>query len=201
MTGLDLAVTGLILLSTLLAFWRGLIRVAVSLATWVIALFAAIKLSPRLAAMLPVFADQPTARYLTAFVVILVGVLIVGALIGLILSRAVRAIGLGFLDRLLGAVFGFARGVLIVMVLVLICGVTTLPRNDWWQNAVLAPPLAVAALSLRPWLPKPWAERLDYGRGPRERRGIRTRTPPDSAMLKGVRDNRLASAGVRQRTV
>ena len=65
----------------------------------------------------------------------------VGALIGLILSRAARAIGLGFLDRLLGAVFGLARGLLIVLLLVLICGVTTLPRNDWWQNAVLAPPL------------------------------------------------------------
>src|SRR4051812_30140911 len=119
MTGLDIGVAGLILLSTLLAFWRGLVRVAVSLAAWVIALFAAIKLSPQLAAMLPVFADQPPARYLTAFLVILIGVLIVGVLIGLILSKVVRAIGLGFLDRLLGAVFGFARGMLIVMVLVL----------------------------------------------------------------------------------
>jgi membrane protein required for colicin V production len=198
MTGFDIAVIGLVLLSTLLAFWRGLIRVAVSLATWVVALIAAVKLSPQLGPMLP-FVEQPTARYLAAFLLILIGVLIVGALIGLILSRAARAVGLGFLDRLLGAVFGLARGLLMVMLIVLICGVTTLPRNDWWQNAVLAQPLAVAALSLRPWLPKPWADRLDYGRAPRERPSVRERTHPDPATLQRVRTNRVASGEPRER--
>jgi membrane protein required for colicin V production len=102
-------------------------------------------------------------------------VLIVGTVIGLVLARAVRAIGLGFLDRLLGGLLGIARGVLIVIVFVLIAGVTTVPRQDWWQNAALSGPLAVAALSLRPWLPRAWAERLDYG--PSERRGRRD-VPP-----------------------
>ena len=51
---------------------------------------------------------------------------------------------------------------------VLLAGLTTLPRTDWWQNSLTSPALTAAALTLRPWLPKVWAERLDYG--PRERR-------------------------------
>ena len=75
-----------------------------------------------------------------------------------------RAIGLGFVDRLLGAVFGVARGVLIVVIGVLVAGLTTLPQQEWWQNAMFAPPLVAAALSLRPWLPQAWAEQLDFGK-------------------------------------
>ena len=69
-----------------------------------------------------------------------------------------------FVDRFLGAIFGAARGVVLVLAFVLVAGLTTLPRLDWWQNAALAPSLAAAALSLKPWLPPEWAQRLDYSR-------------------------------------
>jgi membrane protein required for colicin V production len=62
---------------------------------------------------------------------------------------------------------GFARGILIAVIVVLFAGLTTLPKKDWWQNALTSPALTAAALSLRPWLPKAWADRLDYGRGER----------------------------------
>jgi hypothetical protein len=53
------------------------------------------------------------------------------------------------------------------MAFVLVAGLTTLPRLDWWQNAALVPPLTVAALGLKPWLPPEWAGRLDYSRAGR----------------------------------
>ena len=93
-------------------------------------------------------------RYIAAFVLIVVVVLLVGALLGWLLSRLVRAVGLGFVDRTLGAVLGVARGLLIVVIGVLIAGLTTFPQQDWWHNAMFAPPLVDAALSLRPWLPQ-----------------------------------------------
>jgi membrane protein required for colicin V production len=95
-------------------------------------------------------------------VLVLVVVLIVGALTGALLRGAVRAIGLGFLDRLLGGVFGLLRGMLVVLVFVLLAGITTLPQRDWWQNSLFGPALGVAALSLRPYLPASWASRLNY---------------------------------------
>ena len=164
MSAFDLIVIGIVALSTIFAFWRGLIRVVMSLVALIAAVLAAIQFSPAVAAMLPALGD-PVTRYVAAFALIFIVVALVGALLGWVLSRAIRAIGLGFVDRLLGAVFGVARGVLIVVIAVLLAGLTTLPRQEWWQNALLAPPLVIAALSLRPWLPQALAKRLDYGPG------------------------------------
>ena len=164
MSAFDLIVIGIVGLSTVFAFWRGLIRVVMSLVALIAAVLAAIQFSPAVATVLPALGD-PVTGYLAAFALIFIGVALVGALLGWVLSRAIRAIGLGFVDRLLGAVFGVARGVLIVVIAVLLAGLTTLPRQEWWQNALLAPPLVIAALSLRPWLPRALAQRLDYGPG------------------------------------
>jgi membrane protein required for colicin V production len=168
MTAFDFMVIGVVGLSTVLAFLRGFVRVFVSLAAWIIGVVGALRYSEIVGGMLPDFGETPATRYVAAFALILVGVLIVGALLGFLLSRLVRAVGLGFLDRTLGALFGIARGLIIAVILVLLAGVTTAPRMDWWQNALTSPPLTAAALTLRPWLPKAWADRIDYS--PRERR-------------------------------
>jgi membrane protein required for colicin V production len=167
MTAFDFMAVGVVGLSTVFAFWHGFVRVIASLVTWVIAVLAAIHFSGVIGALLPDFGETPATRYILAFALVLVCVLIVGALIGFALSRLMVAVGLGFIDRLLGGVVGFARGVLVVTVLVLFAGLTPLPKKDWWQNAASAPAFVAAALSLRPWLPKAWAERLDYGPGER----------------------------------
>jgi membrane protein required for colicin V production len=167
MTALDWVIIGIVALSTLFAFWRGLVRVVVSLATWIIAFVAGLRYSDQVAPLLPDFGGSPPARHLAAFALIVLAILIVGAIFGWMLSKLVRAVGLGFLDRALGAVFGVARGLLIAVILVLLAGLTDLPRRVWWQNSMLSGPLSVAAMSLRPWLPNGWAERLDYGGGER----------------------------------
>src|SRR5437870_9083895 len=140
-TAFDLMVIGVVGLSTVFAFWRGFVRVAVSLAAWVVAVVAAVHYSSAVGGMLPEFGDSPIARYIAAFALILVGVLILGALAGWVLARLIRAIGLGFVDRIFGALLGIARGVLIVVIGVLLVGLTTLPRQDWWQNSLFAPSL------------------------------------------------------------
>jgi membrane protein required for colicin V production len=165
MTAFDLIVIGIVGLSAVFAFVRGFVRVVMSLVALVAAILAAIHLSPSTAPMLTMLSDNATTRYLAAFAMIFLVVLLAVGLLGWLLSRAIRAIGLGFVDRILGAVLGVARGVLIVVIAVLLAGLTTLPRQEWWQNAFLAPPLVTAALSLRPWLPQAMAERLDFGPG------------------------------------
>ena len=62
----------------------------------------------------------------------------------------------------LGAMFGVARGALLVLVFVLAAGFSALPERDWWQNSLFAPAFESAALSLRPWLPSAWAHKLAY---------------------------------------
>jgi len=163
MTAFDLVVIGVVGVSTLMALIHGFMRVVASLVAWVVGILAAVNLASPVGAMLPDFGGTPAIRYVVAFIVILVVALIVGALIGYVLSRLLELAGLGFINRALGAVVGFARGIVIAVLLVLLGGLTGLPRSDWWQNAWLARPLVTAALTMRPWLPRAWAERLDYG--------------------------------------
>jgi membrane protein required for colicin V production len=104
-------------------------------------------------------------------------------LIGYVLARLLELAGLGFLDRSLGAVVGFARGIVIAVLLVLLAGLTGLPKADWWQNALLSGPFTSAALSARPWLPRAWAERLDYsGRERRPAKAVVTAEGSTSTM-------------------
>jgi len=162
MTAFDFIVIGIVGLSTVFAFARGFVRVVISLVAWVVALVAAFQYADTLAAWLAGLGGEPRARYIGAFALIVVVVLLFGALLGWLLSRLVRAVGLGFVDRALGAVLGLARGLLIVVVGVLIAGLTTLPQQEWWRRAAFAPALVDAALSFRPWLPRAWAEQLAY---------------------------------------
>ena len=163
MTAFDFAVLAVIALSTLFAFLRGVIRELIALIAWVAGFVAAFVFTPQVASWIPEF-GHPMLRYVIAFVLILIAALVLGAAIAYPLAKVVRAAGLGFVDRFLGSIFGVARGLLLVLAFVLVAGLTTLPRTDWWQNSALAPPLVAAALALKPYLPGQWAERLDYSR-------------------------------------
>jgi membrane protein required for colicin V production len=164
MNGFDLALVVVVALSALFAFVRGIIREVIALATWIVGLVAAISYSGPLAAMFASLDISPVAKHIIAFVLILLLVLIVGAVIARLLAGVIRAIGLGFVDRMLGAVFGVARGLLVVVGFALVAGITALPKQDWWQNSALGRPLAEAALALKPYLPRAWADRLDYSK-------------------------------------
>lgn len=165
MTAFDYCVLALVLFFAVIGLVRGIVRELIALAAWIAAVVLAFLFGNDVAALLPGLVDTPLAKQLIAFALIFVATLATGALLGYALAKAIRAIGLGVLDRLLGAMFGAAKGGAIALLFVLIAGVTTLPRSEWWQNSVLAPALATAALALRPWLPAAWAERLDYSRG------------------------------------
>ena len=164
MNAFDWSIIFLVILSMLFAFFRGVTRELIALVAWVLGFVAAVALTPLLGGMLPEIGSNPVLRYLLAFIAVFIGCLVLGALIAWPLATVIHKAGLGFVDRFLGAVFGAARVVVLVMSFVLVAGLTTLPRLDWWQNAALAPPLAVAALSLKPWLPPEWGGRLDYSR-------------------------------------
>jgi len=164
MTMLDIGVILVVALSTLFAFVRGFTRELIALLTWIFGVVAGIAFSPMVASWFPNFGASEAVRYILAFALILVLALFVGALVAWPLHSVIRKSGLGFVDRFLGAIFGLARGGLLVVGFALVAGLTSLPRQDWWQNAALAPALAAAALAAAPWLPQEWAQRLDFSK-------------------------------------
>ena len=162
MNGFDLAIVAVIALSALFALARGIIREVLALATWVLGFVLAIAYSDTLSGLFSWVDIAPVGRHALAFLLILIVVMIAGAILARSLAGVIRTIGLGFVDRMLGAIFGVARGLIVMVAFALVAGVTTLPKQDWWQNSTLGPPLADAALALKSYLPKAWSDRLDF---------------------------------------
>jgi membrane protein required for colicin V production len=98
-----------------------------------------------------------------------IGALLLGALIAWPLTKAVRAAGLGFVDRFLGSIFGLVRGLALVLAFVIVAGLTPLPHTAWWQRSALVPPLVAGVFALNPYLPDDLSRRLDYSPGTKSR--------------------------------
>ena len=161
MTWFDYGVLTVLGLSLLLGALRGLVREMVSLAGWIAAFVLATAFSGIVAVQMPQSLG-PLLAGLLSFLLIFAGVLLVSGMVGLVLSLLVRAVGLGFLDRLLGAAFGVVRGVAIALLAVLLAGLTPLPREPFWRQAALSGPFETVALALGPYLPEGVAQRLKY---------------------------------------
>lgn len=143
MVWVDYAIIIVIALSTLISLTRGFVREAFSLAIWIAAFFVASWFYQDLAVYFTSFTDS-TVRNGLAAVILFVLTLIVGALLNFLLGKLVDGTGLTGTDRVLGLVFGAARGVLIVtLVLFVIDSFTALSASDWWQQSQLIPHFAV----------------------------------------------------------
>lgn len=162
MSWLDYAVLGVFAVSLALGAWRGLVREVVSILGWVIAFLAANLFAGPLGPSMPQAIPTPELRVAAAFVAVFIGALIVTSLAGLLLSKIVKGVGLGGLDRLLGAVFGAARGLLIVLAAALLAGLTSAPRQEFWRDSASGPLLAQGVNAIKPLLPQTLSERLRY---------------------------------------
>ena len=162
MTVFDYAVLAIIGLSILLSVIRGLVREILALLAWVAAFVTANLFGGKLAALLPAAIPTLELRLLAGFVGIFFVVLLLMSLVAIILSKLVKSAGLSVEDRILGSMFGLMRGALIVMVLALLAGLTTLPQEPVWRNAVFSPSLETLAMSLKTWLPGDLSRRITY---------------------------------------
>jgi membrane protein required for colicin V production len=103
--------------------------------------------------MLPAIPGYPAVPFVIAFALIIIGSLLAGALVAWPLTKAVRAAGLGFVDRFLGSIFGLFRGIALMLAFVIVAGLTPLPRASWWQHSALVPPLVAAVSAMNPNMP------------------------------------------------
>ncbi len=134
----DFVILVVVGLSCILGLWRGLIREVLSLATWVAAIVVVWLYNERLASTMPAFIEQPLLRYFTAFLVLFLGVMIIGNLLAKLLSNLLELAGLTLMDRILGGGFGILRGALIVCVVLYLTG-ALLQGADLWSGSVLIP--------------------------------------------------------------
>ncbi len=183
----DYFIAGVLAVSVLIGLWRGLVAELLSLAIWLGSIWVAWAFGPGVAAYFEHSIHTPELRLVTGYGICVVAVLIVGALVNAIFRRLVAGAGLSGPDRALGMLFGFARGVLLVALMVFLLGLTAATHEPWWRQSLLLPQFQSVAIALGHHLPASTARYLHSS--PEVLDGL-PKLPEMSgaANLKGVRD-------------
>lgn len=162
MTIFDYLVLFVLVCSVVISTMRGLVKEVLSLLGWIVALFVANAYGSALAALLPTAIPGSVTRLIVAFVALFIGVRVLMGLLATALEGLVKAAGLSVADRGLGGLFGLARGLVMVLATVLLCGATALPRQPFWKNAWFSPMAESAALAVKPFLPGDFAKHVQF---------------------------------------
>lgn len=135
----DYLIIGIVGLSAVVSLARGFIREALSLATWVIAIYLAISYASSLTGFVGHYVHTPSMQFIVAAGIIFFLALIVGTLFASALSKLAEKTGLSGLDRMLGVIFGLARGILLIGVLMLVLEFTPIVEDGVWKQSLLIP--------------------------------------------------------------
>ncbi len=150
----DLVILGIVLISTGISLLRGFFKEAISLATWVIAFWVALNFSADQAHIFESLIETPSLRAGASFALLFLITLILGSLINKAIQSLIDFSGFGGMDHLLGMLFGAARGILIVSLLVLLAGLTPLPQDNWWHESLLLEYFQEISAWLREYFPE-----------------------------------------------
>jgi membrane protein required for colicin V production len=148
--------------SVVISTLRGLVKEILSLLGWVVAFVVANAYGAKLAPMLPELLPGESARLIMAFVLLFLGVRILMGLLSLAIGALITATGLSLADRGLGGLFGLARGIVIVLAAVILSGMTSIPQQDFWRNALLSPMAETGARTVKPFLPAALAQHVRF---------------------------------------
>lgn len=139
MSAIDYVILAILAISVLIGLWRGLVSEVLALAIWVAAFWVAWTFGPTVANQLVGHIALPSVRIIAGYGLCFVAVLIVGAVVRFMVGKLIWSTGLSGLDRLLGMLFGFVRGILLVSLMVFLVGFTAFTRDAWWQQSALLP--------------------------------------------------------------
>lgn len=162
MNWVDFVILGILGISILISLWRGFTREAFSLAGWVVAVWVALMFSDKLEPLLRSHIGTPSLRLIVAFAILFLLTLLVAAFVGHLMVELVKKTGLSGTDRIIGVLFGLARGIVLVTVLVLLAGFTSLPRDPWWKQSMLLHYFQDLAIWTRGWLPPEISRNIRY---------------------------------------
>jgi membrane protein required for colicin V production len=156
----DWVLLAVLLVSLVLGAWRGLVYEVMSVLGWVVAFVLAQWWAPDVAGRLPLSDTAEPVRYAAAFVLVFVVAAFAGGLVAWATKKLVEAVGLRPVDRTLGAAFGLVRGVVLLLAVAVVVGMTPLKTSVWWTESGGAGVLAAALRGLKPVLPDEFGKYL-----------------------------------------
>lgn len=140
MSGIDIVIAVVVLIGLWRGFQVGLIKTAVGLAGWFIALIAATRLASSIAPQMSSIVENPVLQTALAFLVVVIFILAIMHLLAFIFSSALKTLRLGVVDKMAGGVLGAAKNVLMILVILSISA-PLLVQMPQWQSSVIAPEL------------------------------------------------------------
>lgn len=158
----DYAILAVVAISVLVGALRGFIKEVFSLLVWAAAFLVAYHFAGDVAVMMEDSVTLPSARTAMGFAGLFVAVLLVGGLVNYLLGRLVETTGLSGTDRLLGGVFGAARGLALIVAVLLVAGFTPIPSDPWWKESSSIQRLLPLVSWAAEYLPESVVEHLDF---------------------------------------
>jgi membrane protein required for colicin V production len=168
---LDWMLLTVLLLSTLVGVWRGLVVEVLSVVGWIAAFVFAQKFAATVGQWLPMQGDVPQLRYAAGFVLVFIGTAMVSGLVAWLVRKMLASVGLTGLDRLLGAAFGVVRGAIILLAVTTVVLMTPIKNNDLWQQSLGAGVLSTLLKGLKPVLPDELGKFISAAAMPQLQRG------------------------------
>jgi membrane protein required for colicin V production len=162
MIWVDYVILAILVVSAAISVIRGFLREALSLLGWVFAFWLALTFADDVSGLFERYVSQPSIRHALAFFTIIVATLVITAIVMYFVRLAVDKTEITGTDRALGVVFGIARGIVIVAILVLFAGLTALPKDPWWKESLFLPHVQVLAEEIRSLLPPEVATLFQY---------------------------------------
>ena len=149
-----------LLVSMAVGVWRGLVYEVLSVLSWIAAFVLAQWFAPAAAAHLPMQGAGAALRYAGGFVLVFIAAAFAGGLLAFLMSKLVSAVGLGPVDRSLGALFGLLRGAVLLLAATAVVSLTPLRDAAEWQASVGARWSGAALQALKPVLPEEFGKYL-----------------------------------------
>jgi membrane protein required for colicin V production len=162
MAWIDVVILALIALSAILSLFRGFVAEALALASWLVAFWVAMMFYEELGQWLSQWIAVPSAQKVTGFALLFICVLLLGAVVNYLAGKLVAKTGLTGTDKMLGVIFGVARGAVIVAILVLLAGLTPVPQDPWWQESQFLGYFEQLAMWMRDFLPAEISVNINY---------------------------------------
>ena len=150
----DILIAAAVAISVVIGVFRGFVKEAISIASLLVAIWAAMNLGPPVGDWFESWISSEGLQVWIGRGLVFLVVLALGGLVGWGFARLVRLSVLNGLDRTLGGVFGFCRGALLLGVFVIAGQFASFDTDDWWQRSRLLPYGNIVADWIRVMAPK-----------------------------------------------
>jgi len=137
MGGFDLIIAAIFLISIIVGVMRGFIREALSIVSWIMAIWLGITFCDPAGDFIAQYFSIPADQFRTAagFALVFISTLFAFSLLSYLISKLLVKGAVKGTDRVLGIGFGLARGGAIVVALFLVARGMGMENSDWWQNS------------------------------------------------------------------